>query len=72
MDKLVLELRLAVCHACEEHVAALKLGGCRLIRDPSERVCIDRFEHAVRRGVCPAGKFEDLNRSIRAGRRAAE
>jgi len=59
--------RLDICRACEEFMPAAGHGACRLIRDPSERVCGARFTQVLWNGTCPRGKFEELNRAM--GRR---
>jgi len=59
----MIEQRLEICRECSEYVNSVKLGACKQIRDPSERVCAERFAEAVRRGICPLGHFEELNRT---------
>lgn len=63
---LIIERRLAICRTCESHVYSGHSEQCvQMMSDCTGPVCTQKLQDAIRRGICPLGKFDAVNMEAR-------
>ena len=57
-----------VCRPCPRSLNAAGIGRCLLCRDDTGRTSEEGLRQHVESGVCPEGRFDQVNRDLAAGR----
>lgn len=61
-----MQQRRAACRACEHCIVGIYGIECAImITDCQGPACVQKLEEAVRRGICPLGKFDAVNMEAR-------
>ena len=62
----VMQKRFAVCCACEQFINDARGPQCAVMMSDCEGpACVRKLEDAIRRGICPLGKFDAVNMEAR-------
>jgi hypothetical protein len=56
-------LRLSICESCPEFISS-GTGRCKDLRDSFGRAGEDLLQMRLNSGVCPRGRFDEVNRKV--------